>query len=267
MKKFFIFIINILILNQILIANAKSIKENVFIDKEKFTYSIYAGWIRIGTASLLTEKINNNDYKITCTIDSNYVLRFLYPVHNINYSYINFETLNPYNYIMDIDVKKKKFYVDVKIDQKNRIGKDYLTKMVYDEKEKKDKETTFMYRANSELLENIQDPLSILYYFRSFLFDLDQELKIPVYADGKNFEVAVSQRKRKKLQYVDAYKEKREVIEVIPDMKFPGILPEQATMKILFTDDDKKIPVYAEVKMGILKNAYCYLIKHEILKK
>lgn len=210
---------------------------------EMLDYHIRWMGLGVGTATLeVKEIVSLNErqvYHLIMRARSNRFLSTFYPVEDEIHSFVDVKTLLPYSFR--------------KIQREGRYRAD--EEMVYDQTHHL--ATYHSFRSQStkqmEIPPDVQDALSTLYYFRILPLEMGKSVFIDVNADEKNWRLEVQLLKTGMLKLP----ERKEIpaLLVEPLAKFHGVFIRKGRMRIWFSLDEKRIPLYmkARIPFGIIE--------------
>ena len=195
---------------------------------EKFTYKISYLGVPVGEAvSKIKEKIQFKGraaYHIEVKVRSYRWVDFVYKVRDEHHSYVDVQTLSSLAYSCKI------------------------------------REGFNKHEENSETPEGMQDPLSCGYFFRTLTVKENSSVFIPVYAEGKNWNVEV-----KTYGIKPEVIEKNgnfQVLETVPLMPFQGIFFRKGKIHGSISLDKRRIPLRMTVKIPVLGRVSSELMEY-----
>jgi len=210
---------------------------------EKLVFDITWMGISAGTASLeIRDRIKMNGrevYHIVSTARSNNVLSFIYPVDDLIETFVDTEWIYPYR----LTINKKE----------GRRKKD--KEIVFDQTGHTAREIHGGNEMTSEVPPDVQDPLSCLYFFRTFKDLEDGKIyTIDVYDTKKNWRMEVKVLGR---EVVTIPAGTFSAIKVKPEIYYEGLFQNKGDVFIWLTDDERKMPVLVKssIRIGSVKAA------------
>ncbi|MFH1287522.1 MAG: DUF3108 domain-containing protein [bacterium] len=209
----------------------------------KFFYKVKWGGIPVASSELMiietTEIQNRLTYHAVNRIWTEGVVAIFFKVENTIESFIDVDNLFSWRYVKNIKEGRYRDNLVVDFDQINHVAKR--------------QDTTF------EIPENVQDPLSILWYFRGLDIKEGGTMSFS-YCDGKKNETIKIQVLKKEEVSTPAGKFLTDVIEFSVDKKDRNYLKKEIRLKVWFSDDEIRMPVFIQAKApvgiitGILMN-------------
>ncbi len=210
---------------------------------EVLDYDIRWMGIGVGSGKLEVRGIETYEgrevYHVVMEARSNSFLSAFYPVKDEIQSFIDTKELIPYKFR--------------KIQREGGYRAD--EEMVYDQKNQRATYHSFLNQSTKEMAvpPNVQDALSILYYFRTLPLNMGESLFVDVNADEKNWRLEIKVLKSGFLKLMG--KEELPAVLIEPLAKFHGVFIRKGRMQIWFTLDERRIPLYmkARIPFGIVE--------------
>jgi hypothetical protein len=210
---------------------------------EKLIFEITWMGISAGTASLeIRDKIKMNGrevYHIASTARSNNIVSLIYPVDDLIETFVDTEWIYPYR--MSINKKEGRRKKDKQI--------------VFDQSGHTAREINGGREIISEVPPDVQDPLSCLYFFRTFKDLGDGKIHtIDVYDSKKNWRMEVKVLGREQVTTpAGTFK----AIKVKPEIYYEGLFQNKGDVYVWLTDDERRMPVLVKssIKIGSVKAA------------
>lgn len=174
-------------------------------------------------------------YKITSVTRSNRILSMLYPVNDVVESYIDIKGFYPYRYR---SVQQEGLYKSDK-------------EIIFDRE--KNIATFINHKAGgkirkSGIVPGAQDPLSVVYFFRTLPLDIGRDMNIEVHDGRKNWTLVIKVLKKEKITTPAG---SFNTIKIKALMKYEGLFVNTGDVIVWFTDDPYRIPVMMESKIRI----------------
>lgn len=210
----------------------RKIQNNAFRVGEKLRFTIKWGIITAGYATLEVRNVIDlgeyKAYEIVSEARSNSFFDIFYKVRDRVKSYIDKDGI--YSWRFEKHLREGKYHHDEVIiyDQEKHFA-DFNGKVL-------------------EIPEYVNDILSAFYYVRTQKLIVGQELRIPVNAGDKNYELIVKVLEKTRIKIS---KGKFDVILVEPLVKYEGIFQHKGKLLIWLTDDERKIPVLMRSKIAV----------------
>lgn len=204
---------------------------------EKLIFDITWMGISAGTASLeIRDRVRMNGrevYHIVSTAKSNSIVSLIYPVDDLIETFIDAERIYPYRiYIYKKEGKRTK-EKEVLFDQTGHIARE-----IKDGKE-----------VVSEIPPEVQDPLSCLYFFRTFKgLEDGKTFAIDVYDSKKNWRMEVKVIGREKIITPAGV---FNTIKIKPAIYYDGLFQNKGDVYVWLTDDERRIPVLVKSTISI----------------
>ncbi|MDD5771915.1 MAG: DUF3108 domain-containing protein [bacterium] len=194
---------------------------------ERMIYAIKWNGIRIGVDIVELDEItkirSQNAYRVVSQTFTQGVVNAIFSVKDRVETYIDTETLLPMLYKKDINEGKYHKKADYEFDQNNGIV------------------NTLSERY--EISKGVQDPLSILGYFRTLDIKLNDIIEIK-YFSGTEVDILKVSVIRKELIKTPVGDFNTNVVTLSVGKKERNYLKNKVNLWIWFTDDDRKIPVF-----------------------
>jgi len=180
-------------------------------------------------------------YHFAGTAVSNSFFSRIYAVDDSVNTYVNYETLTPYN--LEITLKESKQLCEARTLFDWKKGKaHYWKKRVTKEHGEEESKVDWDVKSFSQNL------ISAAYYLRTFTMKVGKKLAIRVADEGKNI-VFTGEVIRKEMLETEIGKIRTVVIR--PKVEVDGVLSPVGEILIWLTDDDRKFMVRAETKIKI----------------
>lgn len=208
-----------------------------FSNGERLVFDITWMGINAGTASLETrEKLSMNGrevYHIVSTAKSNKIVSIIYPVDDFIETFVDMEEIYPHKISIRKNEGKRKKEKDVIFDQIKHVAIEI----------KDGKETI------SEVPPGVQDPLSCLYFFRTFKgLDGGRSFVIDVYDSRKNWQMEVKVIGRERITTpLGTFN----TIKIKPEIYYEGLFQNKGDVYVWLTDDQRRIPVQVKSTISI----------------
>lgn len=208
-----------------------------FSNGEKLVFDITWIGISAGTASLETrEKLNMNGravYRIVSTVKSNNLISIIYPVDDFIETFVDMEEIYPYKISIHQKEGKRRKEKDIVFDQVKHVAI-----------ETKDGKETIL-----EVPPGVQDPLSCLYFFRTFKgLDNGKTFMIDVYDSKKNWQMEVKVLGRERITTpLGTF----DTIKVKPEIYYDGLFQNKGDVYVWFTDDQRRMPIQVKSVISI----------------
>ncbi len=174
-------------------------------------------------------------FNIVSTTKSNRILSVLYPVYDVIESYVDKKSFYPYRYRSIQQEGKYKSDKEIIFDRKKNIAT-FIN-------HKKGGET-----HNSVIAAGAQDPLSVVYYFRTLPLEIGKDINIEVHDGNKNWTLVVKVLKKESIAIPAG---SFDTIKVKALMRYEGLFVNAGDLFVWFTDDTDRIPVMMESKIKI----------------
>ncbi len=174
-------------------------------------------------------------YKITSTTRSNKFISMFYPVNDVVETYMDVMNLYPYRFR-----------------SRQQEGSYASDKEILFDREKKT--ATFINhqagveRHTSEVSPIVQDPLSVVYFFRTLPAEVGKDIQVEVFDGGKNWTLVIQVLKREKLWTPAGT---FNTIKIKALIKYEGLFVNKGDVLVWFTDDTSRMPVMMESKIKI----------------
>ena len=180
-------------------------------------------------------------YHFEVDIKSSTFFNRIYAVDDKATTYLDYETLLPFN--LDIRVRESKQIKEIRsfLDNEKLVGS-YWEKKVTKEKGEQEKSVKWDIKPYS------QNVISAVYYLRAFTLKPGKELAFRVADDGKNYMFKGKVLRKEKLKTEIG---KLDTIVVKPEISIGGVFKPTGDILIWLTDDDRKFPVRIESKIKI----------------
>ncbi|MEW6087914.1 MAG: DUF3108 domain-containing protein [bacterium] len=201
---------------------------------EKFTYKVKWGSIPVASSELIvldTAEVQNQlTYHVMNRVWTEGVLAVFFKVENTVESFIDVNSLFTWRYVKNIKEGRYRDNLVVDFDQINHIAIK--------------QDTTFA------IPENVQDPLSILWYFKKLDIKEGDVMDFS-YCDGKKNEtIQIRVLKKEKLS-TPAGEFMTDVIEFSVGKKERKYLKKDIRLKVWFSDDEMRMPVFIQANSPV----------------
>lgn len=212
---------------------------------EKIRFSMTYFNITAGYMDLMVKpfvQVNGKKaYHFEVDIKSSTFFNRIYAVDDKATTYLDYETLLPFN--LDIRVRESKQIKEIRsfLDNEKLVGS-YWEKKVTKEKGEQEKSVKWDIKPYS------QNVISAVYYLRAFTLKPGKELAFRVADDGKNYMFKGKVLRKEKLKTEIG---KLDTIVVKPEISIGGVFKPTGDILIWLTDDDRKFPVRIESKIKI----------------
>lgn len=212
----------------------KNYKKHAISIGNRFLYKVKWGGLRVASSELIvmeTTKVQDQlTYHVINRVWTEGILAVFFKVDSTVESFIDFNNLFSWRYVKNIREGRYRDNLVVDFDQINHIAKR--------------KDTTFV------IPENVQDPLSIIWYFR----DLDIKEKNTLsfaYCDGKKNKIIHIRVLKKEKLSTPAGEFLTDVIEFSVGKEDRDYVKKKVRLKIWFSDDEMRMPVLIQAKAPV----------------
>jgi len=174
-------------------------------------------------------------YRITSTTRSNRFISMFYPVNDVVETYVDTKGLYPYRFR-----------------SRQQEGSYWSDKEIIFDRERN--LATFINHKEGgerhvmEVPPGAQDPLSVVYYFRTLPVTVGKDIAIDVHDGRKNWTLLVQVLQREKIWTPAGT---FNTIKVKARIKYEGLFVNKGDVLVWFTDDPLRIPVMMESKIKI----------------
>lgn len=201
---------------------------------DKFFYKVKWGGVTVASSELIvleTAEVQNQlTYHVINRVWTEGVLAVFFKVNSTVESFIDVNNLFSWRYIKNIREGRYRDNMVVDFDQINHTAKR--------------QDTSFT------IPENVQDPLSILWYFRKL--DIKEENIMSFsYCDGKKNEIIQIKVLKKEKLSTPAGEFLTDVIEFSAGKEDRNYLKKEVRLKVWFSDDEMRMPVFIQAKAPI----------------
>lgn len=211
---------------------------------EKVTYTVTWSGIPAGTVVMeLKSLVEINDHKayryvVTASSYAAFEKIANYRVQNQIESLIDTKTLLPYFFKKKLEQGDRKRDEHIAFDREKKIASYYKSK----------KDGSVKKKADTEIDENTQDPLSCFFYFRTLDLDNKSKFTIPVCTGNNNYDIHVKVLKKeiKRIRGVGSWM----TYHIVPEYSFEGIFIHKGKVDI-WVEEKTRIPVYMEFNLPI----------------
>ena len=203
---------------------------------ERLVYSI--GWYNVvgGTAELVVDEREYEGtpvYRIVSLAKSNAFVSMFFPVEDRIESLIHRDTL-----------------ASLRLDVKQREGKRRRARLT--EFDQVNHTATVSKNGDRKVYEippDVQDSLSVLYYFRSLPnLKVGETATIDVHESNKNWRLAIIALNRER---VETEAGEFDTIRTRAAVEFEGVFLDRGDVYVWFTDDDRRLPVRMDSKIKV----------------
>ncbi|MDD5772028.1 MAG: DUF3108 domain-containing protein [bacterium] len=214
--------------------NAPAYQINTISAGDKFSYKVKWAGVTVASSELMvieTTGIQNQlTYHVMNHVWTEGVLAVFFKVDSTVESFIDAINLYSWRYVKNIREGRYRDNLVVDFDQINHIAKR--------------QDTTFT------IPENVQDPLSILWYFRNLNIK-EENIMSFYYCDGKRNEIIQIQVLKKEKVSTPAGEFMTDVIEFSAGGKDRNYLKKDVRLKVWFSDDEMRMPVFIQAKAPV----------------
>jgi hypothetical protein len=233
---FYFFIVLVSFLNDVSFASDEAGKSPFNIN-EKLVFDISYFGVSGGTAVLEVvgiEKVGDRDaYHVISTAKTNEFFSRFYTVLDIIQTYIDTENYYPLRMKINQHEGDHKKKSEIIFDQENNKAielKKYNKKIVYD------------------IVENVQDSLSSLFYIRLLELKVGEDVVFDAYASRRSWQLTIKVLKKERIKVeAGAFN----TILVKPILKYNDVFVNKGDVYIWLSDDFRKIPVKMKSKVAI----------------
>lgn len=174
-------------------------------------------------------------YKITSTAQSNKIVSLFYPVNDVVETYMDIKNLYPYRFRSSQQEGSYTSDKEIIFDREKNIATFINHKKGGD-------------RHLSETPPMVQDPLSVVYFFRTLPLEIGKDVHLDVNDGAKNWVLVIQILKREKLWTPAGT---FNTIKVKALIKYEGLFVKMGDVDVWFTDDSSHIPVMMESRTRI----------------
>lgn len=174
-------------------------------------------------------------YKVSSVTKSNRVISLFYPVNDLIETYMDTRTLYPYRYRSRQEEGTYSSDKEILFDREKNMA------------------TFIKHNAGgethtSEVPPMVQDPLSVVYFFRTLPVEIGKDVSLDVYDGKKNWTLVIQVLKKEKVWTPAGT---FNTIKIKALIKFEGIFVNKGDVLVWFTDDASRTPVMMESKIKI----------------
>lgn len=174
-------------------------------------------------------------YKITSTTKSNKFISMFYPVNDVVETYMDIKNLYPYRFRSRQQEGSYRSDKEIIFDREKNIA------------------TFINHKAGGErnttaVPPGVQDPLSVVYFFRTLPVEIGKDIYIGVYDGKKNWNLVIQALKKEKVWTPAGT---FNTIKVKALIKYEGLFVNKGDVLVWFTDDASRTPVMMESKIKI----------------
>lgn len=174
-------------------------------------------------------------YKITSTTKSNRFISMFYPVNDVVETYVDRENLYPYRFRSRQQEGSYRSDKEIVFDREKNIATFVNHKAGAE-------------RRVTEVPPAAQDPLSVVYFFRTLPAVVGKDISIDVHDGRRNWTLVIQVLKREKIWTPAGT---FNTIKVKALIKYEGLFVNKGDVLVWFTDDSFRIPVMMESKIKI----------------
>lgn len=175
-------------------------------------------------------------YKVTSTTKSNKFISMFYPVIDVVESYVDLKRFYPHRYRSIQHEGTYRSNKEIVFDRDKNVA----TFINYNKAGGK--------KQQSEIAPGAQDPLSVIYYFRTLQLEVGKDIYIEVHDGKQNWTLVVKVLKKEKITTPAG---SFDTIKVKALMRYEGLFLNKGDVFVWFTDDSNRIPVMMESKIKI----------------
>ena len=230
---------------------AVDIPAQKFFTGEKLVYQIKYLGIPVGEGVAEVREITtvrgHQAYHVIVNVRSYPSLDLLYKVRDEHHSFIDVRSLSSLEYHKNIKEGRREAEETIEFDQEKQ------TAVVSSKKHKENKTVP--------TIMGVQDQLSCGYWFRTLKVAPQSSVKIPVYADEKNWnvEVKIGKTKEMRIKNIGVF----QAVEAEPVMPFEGIFGRSGRIRGWISLDERRIPLKMKVKIPVLGHVTAELSSYE----
>jgi hypothetical protein len=205
---------------------------------ERLVYDV--SWYGVSAGSSVMEVKNETFqdrpvYHITSKTQSNSVIGLFYPINDFVESFLDRESLTPYRMRSRLHEGSYQADREILFDRESHVA----TLVDYRKKGKTE---------SSPIPPLTQDPISVVYYYRTLPMEVGQVTEIDVFDGHKNSRLIIDVIGKEKISTpVGAF----DTYKTTARMKFKGFFVHKGDLTIWFSDDEKRTPVLMESKIKI----------------
>lgn len=203
-------------------------------------FNMVAGYLDLEVLPFV-EVNGKKSYAFKITARSNSLFSNFYAVDDQAITYVDYETLLPFNFQMSIKESKQLGDIRTFFDWKKLKGS-YWAKKVHKDKGERNKEFEWDIKSHS------QNVVSAIFYLRVFTLTPGKKLQFRVADDGKNVVFSGEVLRREEIS-TDIGTIKTVVVK--PTLQVDGVFKPVGDIFIWLTDDDRKHVVRLESKIKI----------------
>lgn len=178
---------------------------------------------------------NRPVYKITSNTRSNKFISMFYPVNDTVETYVDIKNLHPYRFRSRLQEGTYRSDKEIIFDRDRNIAT-FINHKAGGKK------------ITTEISPGAQDPLSVVYFFRTIPLQIGEDISVDVHDGKKNWTLVVQVLKREKVWTPAGT---FNTIKVKPLIKYEGLFINKGDVLVWFTDDTARIPVMMESKIKI----------------
>jgi len=183
-------------------------------------------------------------YKVSSVTKSNRVISLFYPVNDLVETYMDTATFYPYRYRSKQEEGTYSSDKEILFDREKKLA----TLIKHNDGGK---------THTDEVPPMVQDPLSVVYFFRTLPVEIGKDVSLEVYDGKKNW--TVYDGKKNWTLVIQVLKKEKvwtpagtfNTIKVKALIKFEGIFVNKGNVLVWFTDDAARTPVMMESKIKI----------------
>lgn len=211
---------------------------DAFSNGERLVFDLSWYGVSGGTAVMEVRTEIDKDrsvYKVSSVTKSNRMISLFYPVNDVVETYMDTTTLYPYRYRSRQQEGTYSSDKEILFDREKNIA------------------TFIKHNARggthtSEVPPTVQDPLSVVYYFRTLPVEVGKDISLDVYDGNKNWTLIIQVLAKEKVWTPAGT---FDTIKIKALIKFEGIFVNKGDVLVWFTDDAFRTPVMMESKIKI----------------
>jgi hypothetical protein len=203
-------------------------------------FNMTAGYLDLEVLPFV-EVNGKRSYTFRIMARSNSLFSRFYAVDDQAITYVDYDTLLPFNFHMSIKETKQLGDIRTFFDWKKLKGS-YWAKKVHKDKGERNKEFEWDIKSHS------QNVVSAIFYLRAFTLTPGKKLQFRVADDGKNVVFSGEVLRREEIETEIG---KLKTVVVKPTLQVDGVFKPVGDIFIWLTDDDRKYVVRLESKIKI----------------
>lgn len=211
-----------------------------FFPGEELTYALTYLGLRVGTAQARVEALGKYDgreaYRIEVRVRSHPVIDWIYKVRDEHTVWVDAADLRPLRYEKNLREGRARAYELQIFDRSQKVVRQIGSRGGV--------------RKETSVPEGVHDQLSCGYFFRTLTVRPGQRVTLPVFADGRVWDLAVDLGKTRSLEIegIGLF----QAVEAFPDIPFPGIFFRKGKIKGWMSLDERRIPLRMETAVPVL---------------